>query len=202
MLAVVPGVAATMLSGAFGYLIGSVPIGNIVAQRNGLPDLRDVGDCNPGYWNAKDLLGTRVALPILIGDVAKGAIATVVGSSLSSEWWAGYVAGGAAMIGHSWPIFAGFRGGRSVLAFVGVGLVISPTVAATALAISGATALRTRNVEWAARAGVFAFPFAQLAIEGRNRTAATGALMTLIGIRFASAALKSGNSGHATPVVA
>ena len=214
MLAAVSALTPTITGAGLGYILGSIPIANVVAGRRGMPDLRSVGDYNPGFWNAKELMGTRLASPILIGDVAKGALAALVGSSLSSEWWMGYVAGGAAMVGHSWPLFADFRGGRSVLAFVGVGLVVSPTAAAAALAISAATALTVsaataltvsatalgpRGFEWAARAGIFVFPIAQLALEGRQRTAATGAMMTLIGARFAHATLRSRNSGHAKP---
>jgi glycerol-3-phosphate acyltransferase PlsY len=206
MLAAVSALTPTITGAGLGYILGSIPIANVVAGRRGMPDLRSVGDYNPGFWNAKELMGTRLASPILIGDVAKGALAALVGSSLSSEWWMGYVAGGAAMVGHSWPLFADFRGGRIVLAFVGVGLVVSPTAAATALTISAATALTVsatalgpRGFEWAARAGIFVFPIAQLALEGRQRTAATGAMMTLIGARFAHATLRLRNSGHAKP---
>ena len=52
--------------------LGSIPVANLVTHRRSAVDLRDVGDHNPGYWNAKETLGRRAALPVFVGDVAKG----------------------------------------------------------------------------------------------------------------------------------
>ena len=65
-----------------GYLVGSIPVANLVAARRARLDLRDVGDGNPGYWNAKETLGRRAATPVFLGDVAKGAIGAGVGASV------------------------------------------------------------------------------------------------------------------------
>lgn len=167
------------------YLLGSVPVARLTTGR----DLRTVGDRNPGYWNAKETLGRRAAIPVFVGDVMKGAAAATVGLLLapSGAWWFGYVAAFAAMVGHAWPVFDRFRGGRSVLTFVGAGCVLSPLAAAVSVALLVAVTL-TRSFAWGARVGVFAFPIVQLVIEGPYRTAATGCLMTLIGVRFAQAA--------------
>lgn len=190
MLASVPMLATILVVLATGYAIGSIPIANMVARRRGLADLRTVGDRNPGFWNAMDLLGVRAATPVLLGDTAKGAFAAGIAALLAGggEWWLAYVGGGAAMVGHAWPILARFRGGRSVLTFVGTAIVVSPIAAALALALTVVVWAGTRRFEWAARAGIVAYPLSQLAIDGSGRTAATGALMTLIGVRFAQAA--------------
>lgn len=173
-----------------GYLLGSIPVAGIVARRRRGPDLRTVGDRNPGYWNAKATLGRRAALPVFVGDVAKGALGAFVGAALADgQWWLAYLGGFAAMVGHAWPVFARFRGGRSVLTFVGAALVVSPITALVATGVLLVVLATTRSFAWAARAGVVAFPLAQLAVDGPYRTAATGCLMTLIGIRFAQAAL-------------
>lgn len=103
---------AAVIALVAGYLIGSIPVAALVTRR----DLRTVGDHNPGYWNARTVLGTRAALPVFVGDVAKGSAAATVGVVLAhaaqggNEWWIGYLAAGAAMVGHAWPVFAGFRG--------------------------------------------------------------------------------------------
>jgi glycerol-3-phosphate acyltransferase PlsY len=170
-----------------GYLLGSIPVAGIVARRQGVADLRRGGDRNPGYWNAKEVLGRRAAWPVFIGDAAKGAIAAAVGLAISTDWRMGYVAAAAAMVGHAWPVFAGFRGGRSVLTFVGAMCVLSPLAALVSIGLMLVVIATTRSFAWGARAGVFALPFVQLAIEGRYRTAATGCLMTFIGLRFAQA---------------
>jgi glycerol-3-phosphate acyltransferase PlsY len=171
-----------------GYLLGSLPVALVVARRGGIDDLRTVGDRNPGFWNAMELLGRRRALPVLVGDVAKGALATSIGLAVSDRWWAPYLAGGAAMVGHAFPIFAQLRGGRSVLTFVGTALVAAPAAAGiTVLAIFAPVWAIGRRFDWAARVGVGMFPVVQLVVDGPVRTAATGCLMTFVGVRFGQA---------------
>ena len=183
-----------------GYVVGSVPFAGWVARRRAGLDLRDVGDRNPGYWNAKESLGRRAAVPVFVGDVAKGAVAAGLGVLLApdGDWWIAYAGGFAVMVGHAWPVFAGFRGGRSVLTFVGAAVVLSPITAAIAVGVLLAVTA-WRGFAWGARAGVFVYPLVQLAVDGPYRTAATGVLMTLIGVRFATAAMASRRSrGRAT----
>ena len=110
---------STVVAIVCGYLLGSIPVAGFIARRHGVDDLRTVGDQNPGFWNAAALLGWHAALPVFVGDVAKGATAAAVGAALADgRWWLPVVGTGAAMVGHAWPVFARFRGGRSVLAFV------------------------------------------------------------------------------------
>jgi glycerol-3-phosphate acyltransferase PlsY len=182
-----------------GYLLGSIPVAGLVARRHGAVDLRRTGDRNPGYWNARETLGARAALPVFIGDAAKGAAAAGIALSLSSDWRLGYVGAGAAMIGHAWPLFAGFRGGRSVLTFAGAICVLAPLAAAIAIALLLLVMATTRSFAWAARVGVFSLPFVQLATDGPYRTAATGCLMTLIGVRFAMAAFSDRRNAPPQP---
>lgn len=175
----------------FGYLVGSIPVANLVARRRAGTDLRTVGDRNPGYWNAKETLGRRQAVPVFVGDVAKGVAAAAVALILrdGDDWWLPYVATGAAMVGHAFPVFAGFRGGRSVLTFVGGVVVFTPLAASISIGLMLVVLGVSRNFAVAARVGIVALPFVQLAVDGSYRTAATGALMTFIGLRFAQAAL-------------
>lgn len=174
---------------AMGYLLGSIPVAVVVGRLHGVPDLRSTGDRNPGYWNAKTTLGRRAAWPVFVGDAAKGALAAGVGAAISTDWRMGYLGAGAAMVGHAWPVFARFRGGRSVLTFAGAMCVLSPLAALLSIVLLLVVMAATRSFAWGARVGVFALPFVQLATDGRYRTAATGCLMTFIGVRFAMAAL-------------
>jgi len=204
MLAAVPTALAILLVAMTGFELGSIPIANLVARRYGVADLRAVGDRNPGFWNAFELLGLRRALPIFGGDVAKGAAAAALGAALArdGQWWMAALGTAAAMVGHAFPIFAGFRGGRSVLTFVGGACVFAPLTAATAAAVTAATWVVTRRFDRSARLGIAAFPVVQLVTDGAERTAVTGVLMTFIGLRFAQAALRSrratSTSDHAT----
>ena len=123
-----------MIAVAAGYLLGSIPVAQLVAHRAAGVDLRAVGDRNPGFWNARGHLSRRAAVIVFAGDAGKGALAAAVGRALGGPWWIGYVAAGAAMVGHAWPVFARFRGGRSVLTFVGAMAVLSPVAFAISLA--------------------------------------------------------------------
>ncbi len=169
---------------AAGYLLGSVSPADIVAKRRSV-DLRAVGDRNPGYWNARQTMGARTALPVLAADIGKGVAAAAIGRLLArpGRRWPAVVGGGAAMVGHCWPLFARFRGGRGVATFIGAAAVISPATAAAAIAAGATTGSLVRGV----RVAFVAYPFVQLVVDGPRRTAATGALMTLIGLRFATA---------------
>ncbi len=180
-----------VLAVVLGYLLGSIPIANLVARRRAAIDLRDVGDGNPGFWNARETLGRRAALPVFVGDVAKGIAAAVVGVALADDgvWGLAYVGGGAAMVGHAFPVFARFAGGRSILTFVGTVIIATPLATGIGIGIVVVVFAATRSFAWGARAGIFALPFVQLVVDGPHRTAATGVLMTFIGVRFAQAAL-------------
>lgn len=180
-----------VISVVVGYLLGCIQIANLVARRRAAVDLRDVGDRNPGFWNARETLGKGAAIPVFVGDVAKGLAAAGVGALLADDgvWGMAYVAGGAAMVGHAFPAFSRFVGGRSILTFVGTVLIATPIATLISVGLLLAVFLATRSFAWAARAGMIALPFVQIVVEGPFRTAATGVLMTFIGVRFAMAAL-------------
>lgn len=178
-----------LLAVAAGYLLGSIPVAVLVARARGF-DPRHVGDRNAGYWNVKAQVGARASLPVFVGDVAKGVAAGLVGVLLAGDAWGiSYAGVGAAMVGHAWPVLAGFRGGRSILAFAGGMAVVAPVPAAITVAVVLVVWLATRSFAWAARVGVFGFPVVQLAFDSKERVAATGALLTFIGLRFAQAAV-------------
>ncbi|MFC4529385.1 glycerol-3-phosphate acyltransferase [Sphaerisporangium dianthi] len=189
-----------------GYLLGSVPVAVLVARAHGF-DPRDVGDRNPGFWNVRERLGGRGAAPVFAGDLLKGLLAgllgllaggahtTALGVVAGPSVPTAYAAVAAAMAGHAWPVFAGFRGGRSILAFAGGFAVLCPPAFALGLALLAVTAALTRSFTIAARTAVFALPVAQLLFAPIGHVAATGALMCLIGLRFAQAALTGRRSG-------
>ncbi len=110
---------------AMGYAFGCIPVANLVARRHGIADLRAVGDLNPGYWNARALLGSRAALPILLLDAAKGAAGAGFGYAVAGLEGAilGWIG---AVLGHMFPATMGFRGGRSLLCLAGGAIVIVP----------------------------------------------------------------------------
>lgn len=166
----------------FGYLAGSVPFALLVARRHGV-DLRRTADGNPGAWNALEQLGPRRAWPAFAGDGLKGTLAALAGLALEGVWGA-YAGLAAAMVGHALPLFARLRGGKAVMTFVGGAFVIAPLAALSSLALGALLALLVRSFPRGAQVGVFAFPLAQLATGPVAQVAATGGLMTLIGLLF------------------
>jgi len=176
-----------------GYLLGSVPVSLVVARRHGV-DLYRTGDGNPGAWNAREQLGWRRAWPAFIGDALKGLLAALAGLALGGIW-VGYAAVAAAMIGHAFPAFAGLRGGKSVMTFVGGAIALAPLAGAIALVLLAAFSATRLGFAVGARVGVFGFPLLQLATSPVEHVVATGALMCLIGARFA---LSGGRTGRAS----
>jgi glycerol-3-phosphate acyltransferase PlsY len=167
---------------AAGYLLGSVPVAVLVGRAAGF-DPRTVGDRNPGAWNVKAQLGWRGALPVFVLDTLKGTLAGLLGLAAGGIW-VGYAAVAAAMVGHAWPVFAGFRGGRSILAFAGGLAALSPLTGAMGIVLLAVVALAARSFAPGARVAFFAAPLLQLVVDPATHVAATGALMSLVGLRF------------------
>ena len=176
-----------LLAMVIGYLIGSIPVADAIARRAGAPNLRDVGDKNPGFWNSRTVLSRNQSLTIFVGDLLKGVISVVVAQELSNDWRVWFLGAAAAMIGHAWPMFARFQGGRSVLTWVGAAIVLSPLPAAFCVLMFVLFWAATRDFSHGVKIGVVLYPFAQWYADGVWFAAATGVLMSIIGVRFAMA---------------
>src|ERR1022692_931469 len=142
------GNAAAVTSCTAGYLIGSVPFGLIVGKAVGGLDVRDFGSGNMGTANVLRTVGARAGAITFALDVAKGAGAVAIARRCGADPAAQAAAGLAACVGHSWPVFARFRGGKAVATAFGGLLMVSPEAAAWATAGGiGALALsRTMSV--------------------------------------------------------
>jgi glycerol-3-phosphate acyltransferase PlsY len=102
-----------------GYLVGSIPFGVIATRLGGAGDIRAVGSGNIGATNVLRTGRRDLALITLLGDAAKGAAAVLVAGALVSPL-AAVIAGGAAFLGHLFPVWLGFRGGKGVATFFGI----------------------------------------------------------------------------------
>jgi len=177
---------AYIAAGVIGYLLGCIPFANLISRRHGVDDLRAVGDRNPGYWNARDRIGVRSAVPILLLDAAKAAVAVGVGIMLAGVW-GGIIAWLAVVVGHMFPVTMRFRGGRSVLCLVGGALVLVPLAC-----IPAAVALVLVRWRWdfarGAQAALIVAPFAVWIIYGAGpELYAIVGLLTVVGVRSALA---------------
>ncbi len=133
-----------VIGAAIGYLLGSIPTGVLVGRLYGV-DPRDHGSGKTGFTNALRSLGMAPALLVVAVDVAKGAVPVLAGSLLLDDPWAAALGGVAAVAGHNWPVFAGFRGGRGVATAFG-GFVAMTPVALLLLLGAGAVLAATRYV--------------------------------------------------------
>jgi glycerol-3-phosphate acyltransferase PlsY len=133
------------------------------------------------------VLTRNQSLVVFVGDLLKGVISVVVAQELSDDWRVWFLAAGASMIGHAWPIFAKFSGGRSVLTWVGAAIVLSPLPAAFCVLMFVLFWAATRDFSHGVKIGVVLYPLAQWYADGVWQAAATGVLMSIIGLRFAMA---------------
>jgi len=117
MAMAVPILAAECLLG--GYLLGSIPFGVIATRLGGAGDLRQIGSGNIGATNVLRTGRRELALITLIGDGGKGAAAVLLLQWLTGSATWGAVAGGAAFLGHLFPVWLGFKGGKGVATFLG-----------------------------------------------------------------------------------
>lgn len=116
-----------MLVALCAYLIGSIPFGVLITRALGLGDLRGIGSGNIGATNVLRTGNKKAALATLLLDGAKGAVAVLAARYLAGPE-AALVAGGAAFLGHLYPVWLRFRGGKGVATFLGVMLALAPVV--------------------------------------------------------------------------
>src|SRR5437660_10620593 len=112
------------------YLLGSIPFGLILARLFGATDIRNEGSGNIGASNVTRVVGPLPGVLTLILDAAKGALAVWVAGhfTLQSDVWM-MAAGFSALLGHCFPVWLKFRGGKGVATALGVFLIICPTAA-------------------------------------------------------------------------
>jgi glycerol-3-phosphate acyltransferase PlsY len=107
-----------------GYFLGSVPTAFIAARIIRGQDIRHLGDENAGAANVYRELGSRVGIVVGVIDAAKGAMAVLLARAFDMSPAVVMLAGLAAVIGHNWPFYLGFRGGRGVSTTLGILLVL------------------------------------------------------------------------------
>ena len=127
------------------YLLGSISFGMIVAKLKGGPNLREVGSKNTGATNVLRVMGVKTGLIVFVLDILKALIACIIG-----RCWMGLngamVAGLAVVIGHNWPCFFQFKGGKGVASTLAVMLMTFPIPACICYVIAIALIATTRYV--------------------------------------------------------
>lgn len=174
-----PGFLSITLIGAlvFGYFLGSIPFGLILTRLAGLGDVRSIGSGNIGATNVLRTGNKKLAAATLIFDMLKGTVAVLVASRYGPD--AAIGAGFGAFIGHLFPVWIGFKGGKGVATYLGVLIGLAWPGALVFAAVWIVTALLTRYSSLAALIASIVVPIA-LYSRGYPAVAVLFAIMTVI----------------------
>ena len=134
---------ALILVAVLAYLLGSVPFGIVITRALGLGDLRKIGSGNIGATNVLRTGNKGAALATLVLDAAKGGIAVLIARAMVGED-AAQLAGLTAFLGHLYPVWLGFKGGKGVATFLGTLLALAWPVGLAVCATWLVTAILTR----------------------------------------------------------
>lgn len=149
------------------YLIGSIPTAVWIGKRFFSTDVREHGSGNAGATNTFRVLGKKAGIPVLCIDILKGFIAVNL-VHLQSKFGPGDIVpltnlmlafGFASVIGHVFPVFAGFRGGKGIASLLGILLAIHPMAALCSLAIFLLVLITTKYVSLGSMLAGICFPF-------------------------------------------
>ena len=141
-----------------GYLLGSVSSAVLVSKLMGLPDPRQSGSGNPGATNVLRLGNKPAAALTLLGDVLKGVLPVLIAKYLDADTTGIALAGLGAFLGHLFPVFFGFAGGKGVATSLGIFLALNPLIASSQVALWALMALVFRYSSLAALVTALATP--------------------------------------------
>ncbi|WP_411820170.1 glycerol-3-phosphate 1-O-acyltransferase PlsY [Hyphococcus formosus] len=150
-----------ILPALIGYLLGSIPFGLVITKLAGLGDIRNVGSGNIGATNVLRTGRKDLALATLLLDGGKGAIAVFIALALG---WRPEVAGAAAFLGHCFPVWLSFKGGKGVATFMGTLFALNLVAGLFAGAIWLSVAFLLRYSSLSALIAAAAMPFVLFAL--------------------------------------
>jgi glycerol-3-phosphate acyltransferase PlsY len=140
------------------YAIGSIPFALLIARWWGADDLRRVGSGNLGAANVLRVSGVMAGVLVALLDMAKGALSVTLARHITDQPAAPAAAGLAAIVGHIYPVWLRFHGGKGVATASGVFAVLSPIALAPALAVFAVVVTVTRYISLASVLAVLALP--------------------------------------------
>ena len=150
------------------YLIGSINPAIIFSKKMYHDDIRTHGSGNAGTTNTLRTYGKKMAALILLLDFLKAVIAVILGSLILSREVGGAIAGIFVILGHTFPVYYKFKGGKGVASLAGVVLVLSPVSFAILLPVFAAIVLMSRFVSLGSIMGVMLLPIIQHAFYPQN----------------------------------
>ncbi len=176
---------ADLLAVLAAYLMGSIPFAQLLSKRRGI-DLRRVGSGNVGASNVLRTLGVRPAVLAMMLDAVKGTVAVLIAQRLTNGVAAPVAAGLASMIGHVYPVWLRFRGGKGVATAAGAFAVLTPVAAVAAVGAFLLTVALTRFISVGSMVAALTLAAWAIASDAPRIVevgAAIGAVLVLIGHR-------------------
>jgi glycerol-3-phosphate acyltransferase PlsY len=163
------------------YLIGSLPFSFLVARAFGVADVRHVGSGNVGATNVMRSAGKGPGIAALVLDALKGAVATLAAARLvpGSDWTAP-LAAVAAVLGHVFPVWLGFRGGKGVATGAGALLPLAPAATGAAAVVFVLTLALTRYVSLSSMVSAAALAAVAFLREGPSPVALCASVLALL----------------------
>ena len=163
----------------FSYLLGSIPTGYIVGALAGV-DIRKVGSGNVGATNVARVVGKKRGLLTLIADVTKGFLPVFVAGRLGLSHTAVALVAIAAFLGHLYPLFLKFRGGKGVATALGVLLALAPMATVVLIALFGVVAGSSRLVSLSSIVAALAAPIMLWSLSYSPIVIATGVFLAVM----------------------
>jgi acyl phosphate:glycerol-3-phosphate acyltransferase len=163
---------------AIGYLLGSIPFGLILTRAFGAGDLRQIGSGNIGATNVLRTGRKGLAVATLLLDAAKGAAAVAIAEMISPELT--LFGGAAAFVGHLYPVWLGFRGGKGVATMLGIALALGWTVGLVYAGVWLTGLALTRISSVSGMAAALSAPITAYMLGGRQSAMMLGGLALLV----------------------
>ncbi len=146
----------------FAYLLGSISFGYLIAKKVKNVDIRKMGSGNTGATNISRVLGLKFALLVFMLDLGKGLLAVLLATWFACSPWVIIFCAYAVLLGHNWPIFFSFKGGRGSATALGIFFGLMPLAALIVFGIIVVIILVTRYVSVASITGALLIPFCVL----------------------------------------
>lgn len=165
----------------FGYLLGSIPFGLVLTKMAGLGDVRNIGSGSIGATNVLRTGRKGLALATMVLDIAKGAVAVLIANMYGPD--IAVLAAGGALLGHCFPVWLKFKGGKGVATAAGILLAIAPLVGVCAFGIWLVVVATTRYSSLGALVAVIAAPILAYYLANLQIAELAGFMALLIAFR-------------------
>ncbi len=169
----------------FAYLMGSIPTGVIISRKFGNIDIQAEGSRNIGATNVARLIGKKFGVLTLVGDVIKGSIPVILAilvigkGNLRADMWVS-LAAVCSVVGHMYPIFLKFKGGKGIATSAGVFLVLAPLAVLIDMIIFLLVLVRWRFVSLGSLSAAFCMPILIALLPGHNTFIPLALVITIL----------------------